>query len=98
MVFRGIDEEYAEQVTAEQKVTVRQENGIPRQVWQKKDPHGDNHYLDAEVYALAAADIRRVRTLHLQGEDPQENLIRKKEEPETQEEQWIRVNENWLGG
>ena len=97
MVYSGCDMEYAQQVTAEHKVNVKK-NGVVRQVWVPKRSHVDNHYLDAEVYALAAADIRGVRTLHLQGEDPQENLIRKKEEPETQEEQWIRVKENWLGG
>ncbi len=34
----------------------------------QKRSHIDNHYLDAEVYALAAADISGVRTLHLQDE------------------------------
>lgn len=93
MVFRGIDEEYAEQVTAEQKVTVRQENGIPRQVWQKKDPHGDNHYLDAEVYGMVAADMLGARTWHLEKYEPQEQM-----KEETPEEQWIKENEleGWL--
>ena len=47
---------------------------------------------------MAAADIREVRTLHLRNEDPEELLTQKNEEPETPEEQWIRINENWLGG
>ena len=97
MVYAGCDMEYAQQVTAEHKINVKK-NGVVRQVWVSKRSHVDNHYLDAEVYALAAADIREVRTLHLRNEDPEELLTQKNEEPETPEEQWIRINENWLGG
>ena len=97
MVYAGCDMEYAQQVTAEHKINVKK-NGVVRQVWVQKRSHVDNHYLDAEVYALAAADIREVRTLHLRNEDPEELLTQKNEEPETPEEQWIRINENWLGG
>lgn len=97
MVYAGCDMEYAQQVTAEHKINVKK-NGVVRQVWVPKRSHVDNHYLDAEVYALAAADIREVRTLHLRNEDTEELLTQKNEEPETPEEQWIRINENWLGG
>lgn len=97
MVYAGCDMEYAQQVTAEHKINVKK-NGVVRQVWVPKRSHVDNHYLDAEVYALAAADIREVRTFHLRNEDPEELLTQKNEEPETPEEQWIRINENWLGG
>ena len=64
MVYSGCDMEYATQVTAEHKVNVKTPGGT-KQVWQKKSSHADNHYLDAEVYALAAADVMGVRTLHL---------------------------------
>lgn len=95
MVYDGCDREYAEQVTAEHKVNVKK-NGVTRQEWQKKHSHSDNHYLDAEVYALAAADVLNVRTLHLQNQDVPN---RKAEEPEASpEEQWIRVNEGWIQG
>lgn len=92
MVYAGCDMEYATQVTAEHKVNVKAQGGT-KQVWQKKSSHADNHYLDAEVYALAAADVMGVRTLHL-AEDQQAKPAR--EDPETQEEQWIRANENWI--
>nr|UCS96129.1 MAG: terminase large subunit [Caudoviricetes sp.]UCW36554.1 MAG: terminase large subunit [Caudoviricetes sp.] len=89
MVFHGIDEEYAEQVTAEHKVNERQVNGTAVQKWIKKSSHGANHYLDAEVYAMAAADIRGARTWHLDKyEQPPE-----KPEPPSPEEQWIQENE-----
>lgn len=64
MVYSGCDMEYATQVTAEHKVNVKTPGGT-KQVWQKKSSHADNHYLDTEVYALAAADVMGVRTLHL---------------------------------
>ena len=95
MVYEDCDEEYAAQVTAEHKVNVKK-NGVVKQEWQVKHSHADNHYLDTEVYALAAADILGVRTLHLQTEDvpDRQNPV---QEPETQEEQWIKVNDNWIG-
>lgn len=97
MVYAGCDAEYAEQVTAEHKVNVKK-NGVVKQVWVPKRSHADNHYLDAEVYALVAADIRGVRTLHLLQEDVDEVQTQKEEDPDAPEEQWIKANENWLGG
>lgn len=88
--------EYATQVTAEHKVNVKTPSGT-KQVWQPKHSHADNHYLDAEVYALAAADIMGVRTLHL-SEDQQEQHTAINNEPETPEEQWIKAHDNWIGG
>ena len=97
MVYAGCDTEYAEQVTAEHKVNIKK-NGVVKQVWVPKRSHVDNHYLDAEVYALVAADIRGVRTLHLLQEDVDEVQTQKEEDPDAPEEQWIKANENWLGG
>ena len=65
MVYKGCDMEYAEQVTAEHKVSVRR-GGRTVQRWVQKVSHGDNHFLDAEVYAFAAADMMGVRRLHLE--------------------------------
>ncbi len=94
MVFAGIDDEYAKQVTAEHKVNVRAANGKKEQKWVLKTTHGDNHYLDAEVYAMAAADIRGARTWHMERYEPE----RKKEPEPAPEEQWIRENEleGWI--
>lgn len=92
MVYSGCDMEYATQVTAEHKVNVKTPGGT-KQVWQKKSSHADNHYLDTEVYALAAADVMGVRTLHLVEE---QQVKHAREEPETPEEQWIKANENWI--
>lgn len=94
MVYDGCDMEYATQVTAEHKVNVKSGTTV-KQVWQLKSSHADNHFLDCEVYALAAADILGVRTLHLQ------NIDETPEQPEQEEqfapeEVWIKAHENWI--
>lgn len=90
MVYKGCDMEYATQVTAEHKVSVKRGN-TTKQVWQTKTNHADNHYLDTEVYNAAAADILGVRQLHLMNE---ENVT--VPEYKLPSEQWIEKNENWL--
>ena len=93
MVYKGCDREYCEQVTAEHKVNVK--NGKKtEQRWVQKTARADNHYLDCEVYAMAAADILGVRTLHLnEVEQPKQ---RDATTQQTAEEEWIHVNDNWL--
>lgn len=103
MVYQGCDREYAEQVTAEHKVNVKGSNGQPQQTWVLKHSHGDNHYLDTEVYCLAAADILGVRSLHLQNADsdvPNREAPKRADAretaPPTAEEEWIRANDRWI--
>lgn len=94
MVYKDCDLEYAEQVTAEHKIAVRSGQKIVQR-WVPKESHPDNHYLDCEVYAMAAADIQGVRLLHLQ---QAESEAAPKQEPETQqpEEAWLQENEKWI--
>ena len=95
MVYAGCDREYAEQVTAEHKVNVKMGNGKVKQEWQLKTSHADNHYLDCEVYALAAADALGVRSLYLN--DVKEEPQVKQEKQYTPEESWISQHEgNWV--
>lgn len=94
MVHADCDMEYAQQVTNEHKVNVKS-GGQTRQTWKPKYSHADNHYLDSEVYCMAAADIMGVRTLHLQTEEPQ-GRQKPVEEEETHEEQWIKKHDNWI--
>lgn len=100
MVYQGCDLDYAEQVTAEHKITERS-GGKEVQRWVPKTSHADNHYLDCEVYAAAAADVLGVRNLYLQNrveENAQE--VKKRAEPKPdarpQEETWIKDNDNWI--
>lgn len=93
MVYAGCDEEYAVQITNEHKVNVKTQNGATKKKWIPKTSRPNNHYLDAEVYCFAAADMMGVRTLHLQEEDnePEEQEYNKKEEQE-----WIKNKEDWV--
>jgi phage terminase large subunit GpA-like protein len=96
MVYRGCDEEYAKQVTAEHKVAVKNGKGQTTLVWQPKSGNAgaDNHYLDCEVYCMAAADVKGVRQLFLQTEvEPPKQAA---ETTPTPEENWIRANDNWI--
>lgn len=95
MVYSGCDYEYAMQVTNEHKVNVKS-GGTVRQVWRPKYSHADNHFLDCEVYAMAAADIMGVRTLHLANEEAHGRPNPNVETEETPEEQWIKKHEHWI--
>lgn len=99
MVFDGIDLEYCTQVTAEHKITEKGGGGKLRTRWVQKTSHADNHYLDCEVYGMAAADILGVRRLFLQdnnhapvARDPVVNSSPQKQE----EEQWIKQDGSWI--
>ena len=95
MVYAGCDEEFATQVTAEHKVSVKSGNKS-QMVWVQKTSHADNHYLDTEVYCMAAADTLGARMFHLQDEQTEE--VAPVQQSEEKEESWIRSNESWMGG
>lgn len=95
MVYSGCDQEYAEQVTAEHKVNMKSGNRTI-QKWVPKRSHIDNHYLDTEVYDMAAADILGVRTIHLEEEAQPQEQKQQEQEQYAPEESWIRTNENWI--
>ena len=97
MVYKDTDLEYCEQVTAEHKVVERNANGRETQRWVLKTIHADNHYLDTEVYAMAAADVRGVRTLFLQNGNEQEAPPTMPPANQEGEKPWIITpTENWL--
>ena len=76
-------------------------NGKKKLAWVKKTTHAANHYLDAEVYAYAAADIMGVRSLHLEEMDEKERMAVKQKtqmEEDSPEESWIKANEHWIEG
>ena len=88
-VYDDCDIDYAEQITAEQKVTIKTKGGRYADVWQPKTQGAANHYLDCEVYCTFAADrmgIRYKRFEPKQAEKPRE------ENPENQN------NNTWLKG
>lgn len=100
MVDKNCDLDYAQQVTAEQKVA-QKSGGKSVLRWVPKTSHADNHYLDCEVYAAAAADIMGVRQLLV--EEPEPLTGRNMLEPPTgggppaaPEKEWIQKHEHWL--
>lgn len=94
MVYKDCDLEYAKQVTSEHKVKSKDTG---QEVWVTKTTHADNHYLDTEVYSIAAADLLGVRGLHLQGSDDEEApATEQKKEEASPEESWISKNESWI--
>jgi len=97
MVHAECDLEYAQQVTAEHKVTERN-GGKVNQGWVKKATHAANHYLDCEVYAAAAADVLGVRFLHLQSQEAGREAPAKPApaQPQAKEEVWIGENDKWV--
>ena len=100
MVYDDCDMEYATQVTAEHKVNVKS-GSKTIQKWVPKRSHIDNHYLDTEVYALAAADVLGVRSFHLMDQETMETARMRQNKDElsnsSPEENWINANENWIG-
>ena len=93
MVHKDCDLDYAQQVTSEHKITERSGS---RQVqrWVVKSTHADNHYLDCEVYAACAADLKNVRSLALQA--PAAAPKPRPAPQPTPEEDWIGQHENWI--
>jgi len=101
MVYQGCGQDYADQVTAEHKVVERRGQQETTR-WVQKKSHADNHYLDCEVYAAAAADVMHVRTLHLQAKQEDAQPAPQEQLPE---DNWLTrglgANANlddWLGG
>lgn len=96
MVYQGCDREYAEQVTAEHKVNEKGAGGRVAQVWRQKTSHADNHYLDCEVYAMCAADILGVRSLHLQEVDIEPREAAPKAKTAATDDSWLPSGGSWL--
>ena len=93
MAYKDCDRNYAQQLTSEHKVLEKKGN-TTKMVWKQKKVHGDNHYLDAEVYAFAAADILGVRTFYVENQDINTNS--NDEQEEVKGKNWIDVKGDWL--
>ena len=97
MVYKGCDREYANQVTSEHKVVVKAANGSRRLKWVPKQSHVANHYLDCEVYAMAAAEIMGVRSLHLLPDETEaQHKTKEIKQENSPEESWIGEHDTWI--
>lgn len=90
MVYDGVDMDYAKQVTSEEKV-IERKGGRDVEVWRPKTSHADNHYLDCEVYAAAAADLLHVRYMM-----PQEDSNEKVSVQQETSSNWINKDKGWI--
>ncbi len=100
MVHEDCDLDYAEQIAAEHKITERAGSRVV-QKWTLKSSHADNHYLDCEVYAAAAADVMDVRTLFLYDQAESSTPLQEAAPPvpvstQAQEEGWIAGHDTWV--
>jgi phage terminase large subunit GpA-like protein len=95
-IFKNPSEEYLAQFTSEHKILIRNRTtGRAKEIWQKKKEASANHFLDAEVYALAAADI--IRALNIRKDDATRVYQPKAKEQGHSREGWIRKREgSWL--
>ena len=95
-IFKNTSEEYLTQFTSEHKILIRNRTtGRAKEVWQKKKEASANHFLDAEVYALAAADI--IRALNIRKDGAARVYQPKAKEERHSREDWIRKREgSWL--
>jgi len=91
MVYRDCPREYADQICSEQKVT-SQDKRTKKQIetWKPIGSHAQNHLLDCEVYAAAAADLLGVRFVT----KPQEPEL----EPDAAEEETNSGRNGFLSG
>ena len=88
MVYDGVDDDYAKQITSEEKVTEKK-GGREINVWQKKKSHSDNHYLDCEVYAMCMADLLHVRYM-VPGQNEEQQKIQQTDDD------WIGNKKGWI--
>ncbi len=95
MVYSSCDLEYAKQVTSEHKVNEKTGARVVAR-WRPKHSHADNHYLDCEVYAFAAADIMGVRSMHLDMPDRPEENKKDSHGTQTEDNAWIQADDGWL--
>ncbi|MFX3635444.1 MAG: phage terminase large subunit family protein [Candidatus Pristimantibacillus sp.] len=92
-VYDNCDLEYAEQVTAEEKV-LEKRGKRDIEVWRPKTSHADNHYLDCEVYAAFAADCMGIRYMRYE-----ETTVTASKQPSGQpakKKAWVGGGESWI--
>jgi phage terminase large subunit GpA-like protein len=100
-------EEYLRHVTSEHKVLVRnRKTGAAKEEWTPKPGGGANHWLDCEVYALAAAEMLEVYAMRpeegdeaaARGPDGRDEIDRYRDERDAQRTYLGARRGSWIGG
>jgi phage terminase large subunit GpA-like protein len=100
---QAIDETYTRQLCSEHKIRVKSPTG-ERGVWQKKQGQRENHCLDCEVLALAAAEMSGLLSDLDEGPGGEFEAQAKTPPPpqkvrqDDDSDDWIRTPDNWLPG
>lgn len=97
-LHKGISEDYLKQVTSEKKVIERDKTGRAHEIWKTSNKSIANHYLDAEVYATAAAEMLRVYALTKE-EEPKpvnKNIIENNIEEKEEKQNWLGNTSGWM--
>jgi phage terminase large subunit GpA-like protein len=88
--------EYLNQFCGEHKVLKRdRKKGTAYEIWQPKTAHTKTHFWDAEVYAMAAAEMLRVYTLK-EEDKPRPVSFQPQEEKEPKTGKWLQKRDNWI--
>lgn len=95
MVYKGCDREYAEQISAEEKILVHK-GSLDYWQWKPKNTNAQNHYLDCEVYAALAADLLHVR--YLSEDDLIHSPVHVKPSKSSfvNSENWLNKRKDWI--
>jgi phage terminase large subunit GpA-like protein len=96
-LFKGISNRYLKQFCSENKILiVNKKTGRTHEEWRLITQGRPNHYLDAEVYAAAAADMLRVSSMR-KGMQPLVYRPKKSTESKKKSSSWIRQSKGkWL--
>jgi phage terminase large subunit GpA-like protein len=88
--------DYLRQFCGEHKVLkLDKKRGRAYEIWQPVSSHAATHFWDAEVYAMAAAEMLRV--YNLREEDiPKPSLFEPAVKEEQKKESWIGQRNNWI--
>lgn len=97
-LHQGVSEIYLKQMTSEKKVIQRDKMGHTKEVWTVTSKGVPNHYLDAEVYATAAAEMLRVYALTVEDEPQPVRAIETRESNEERDPKFLPNTKGWLQG
>ncbi len=95
-LHESVSPEYLSQVTAEHKVRIRKKVGGFNTRWEIKPGHGGNHLFDAEIYAMAAAEMLGVYRMRDPDNERPEGERRKSNRGASRHQRVERRKRGWM--
>jgi phage terminase large subunit GpA-like protein len=90
----GVTDDYAKQLAGEHRIPKEDSKGRVHMTWQPKYRGVENHYLDAEVYDLAIADMAGALDLHRLDAPVADDVPRRRGD---ESEGFVRRGSGWWG-